>query len=387
MSKDISLDDPADTSNTETTMRSQLNVNSPKANKSYNWCQQGGQRVPTHAVTQMSEGDEQRQREIAATMAQKLETGKSRGHNESVMVASTRRPNECCSCCSQRSCFRCFFNKDSLNAVEVLNMDEHRVASNDEVLQDVGTNPVGASGLVEDIEEPHTDIQEREMSQSKGLLCPRDPSDMGRKCLVLDLDETLVHSSFQPVNCSFSVPIVLENVQHEVYVLKRPFVDEFLAECAKTFELVIFTASLSEYANPVIDKLDTAGLIKHRLFRDSCVLHQGQAYVKDLSRLGRKLKDCIIIDNSPLSYLFDPQNAIGCTTWFGNPSDTELRDLLPVLNGVLSTTADVRQVLSADKQRISWLISQYGETNNSDSMAKSEEVTKFINNTGITMLN
>jgi RNA polymerase II subunit A small phosphatase-like protein len=303
-----------------------------------------------------------------------------------VTPASTRRaPNDTCSCCSQRSCFRCFFNKDSLNVVDVVNMDEHRVASNDEVFQDVRANPGGAPGVAEDRGEPLTDIHEREMPESQGLLGPRDSSDIGRKCLVLDLDETLVHSSFQPVTCSFSVPIVLEGIQHEVYVMKRPFVDEFLAECAKTFELVIFTASLSEYANPVIDKLDTVGLIKHRLFRDSCVLHEGQAYVKDLSRLGRKLKDCIIIDNSPLSYLLDPQNAIGCTTWFGNPTDTELRDLLPVLNGVISTTADVRQVLGAHKQSFS-LISQHGQTQNSDSIVRKEEV-KLINKTGATMLN
>lgn len=249
-------------------------------------------------------------------------------------------------------------------------MDEHRVASNDEVLQDVDVNPSGGPAVAENIDEAHLDVQEREMSESDGLLGPRDPSDKGRRCLVLDLDETLVHSSFTPVNCSFCVPIVLDSVQHDVYVLKRPFVDEFLANCAKTFELVVFTASLSEYANPVIDKLDTAGLIKHRLFRDSCVLHEGQAYVKDLSRLGRKLKDCIIIDNSPLSYLFHPQNAIGCTTWFGDQSDTELRDLLPVLNGVLSETGDVRQVLHAHEQSFSWLISQYGEANHLKSLVE-----------------
>jgi len=389
MAKDISLEDKADPLNTESTMRSQLNVNSPKAKKTFNWSPQGGPQAPTHAVTQMGEGDEKRQKEIAAKMAEKLESEKSGCHSESTPLASTRRPaNDRCSCCSQRSCFRCFFNKNSLNAVDVVNMDEHRVASNIEVLQDVDVNPAGEPGATENIEEAHTEMQEREVSESEGLLGPRDPADIGRKCLVLDLDETLVHSSFQPVNCSFCVPIVLDSVQHDVYVMKRPFVDEFLAECAKTFELIIFTASLSEYANPVIDKLDTAGVIKHRLFRESCVLHEGQAYVKDLSRLGRKLKDCIIIDNSPLSYLFDPQNAIGCTTWFGDPTDTELRDLLPVLNGVLSTTADVRQLLSAHEQSVSWLISQYGENKNSDSIAGSEEdVTKLVNKTGTPMLN
>lgn len=34
---------------------------------------------------------------------------------------------------------------------------------------------------------------------AKYLLGPLSPEDVGRKCLVLDLDETLVHSSFKPI--------------------------------------------------------------------------------------------------------------------------------------------------------------------------------------------
>ncbi len=45
------------------------------------------------------------------------------------------------------------------------------------------------------------------------------------KCLVLDLDETLVHSSFKP---DFIIPVEIDRVAHHVYVLKRPYVDEFL---------------------------------------------------------------------------------------------------------------------------------------------------------------
>lgn len=34
------------------------------------------------------------------------------------------------------------------------------------------------------------------------------------------------------------------------------------------YEVVVFTASLSQYANPVIDLLDPKGQIKRRLFRE-----------------------------------------------------------------------------------------------------------------------
>lgn len=64
-----------------------------------------------------------------------------------------------------------------------------------------------------------------------------------------------------------------------------------------------------QYADPVSDMLDTWGAFRNRLFRESCVFHKGN-YVKDLSRLGRDLDKVIIIDNSPVSYIFHPENAV-----------------------------------------------------------------------------
>jgi len=84
-----------------------------------------------------------------------------------------------------------------------------------------------------------------------------------------------------------------------------------------------------QYADPVLDQLDIHKVIDYRLFRESCHFHKG-SYVKvtffgslrslpdrsmqDLGRLGRDLKDVLIIDNSPASYLFNPENAlVGCS--------------------------------------------------------------------------
>lgn len=112
-----------------------------------------------------------------------------------------------------------------------------------------------------------------------------------------------------------------------------------------------------QYADPVSDLLDKWGAFRCRLFRESCVFHRGN-YVKDLSRLGRDLSKVIIVDNSPASYVFHPDNAVRlpsaltCKTffifcslqllllvhlllqvpvasWFDDMSDTELLDLIP----------------------------------------------------------
>ena len=109
---------------------------------------------------------------------------------------------------------------------------------------------------------------------SKPLLPPS--TDPSKKCLVLDLDETLVHSAFRPLDRSdFVIPVNIDDGSFNVYVLKRPWVDTFLKRAAEHYELVIFTASLSKYADPVIDKLDRFKVISHRLFREACVNIKG----------------------------------------------------------------------------------------------------------------
>ncbi|XP_076311820.1 carboxy-terminal domain RNA polymerase II polypeptide A small phosphatase 1-like isoform X1 [Tachypleus tridentatus] len=163
------------------------------------------------------------------------------------------------------------------------------------------------------------------------LLPPARCQDIHKMCMVIDLDETLVHSSFKPIsNADFVVPVEIEGIVHQVYVRKRPYVDEFLKRMGELYECVLFTASLAKYADPVADLLDKWGVFRSRLFRESCVFFRS-SYVKDLARLGRDLHKVVILDNSPASYIFHPDNAVPISCWFDDVSDTELRDLIPSL--------------------------------------------------------
>jgi len=162
------------------------------------------------------------------------------------------------------------------------------------------------------------------------LLPPQREDKKGKKCLVLDLDETLVHSSFKPVECDFIVPVEIENQTHKVYVAKRPHVDEFMKRCGEIYEVVVFTASLAKYADPVLDLLDIHKVVDWRLFRESCSPYKG-SYVKDMGRMGRDINTIMIVDNSPHSFLFNPQNAIPCESWFSDKEDSELLELIPQL--------------------------------------------------------
>ena len=129
------------------------------------------------------------------------------------------------------------------------------------------------------------------------------------------------------------MPVSLDGQTYEVYIHKRPGVDEFLRRLSPFYEIVIFTASLKNYSDPLLDRLDRFGYCSYRLYREHCVMHDG-VYVKDLSRIGRDLKDVIIIDNADFSYLFQPENAMPCLSWYDDPRDTELLDMIPILQAL-----------------------------------------------------
>mmetsp|Transcript_9223 Transcript_9223/g.30432 ORF Transcript_9223/g.30432 Transcript_9223/m.30432 type:complete len:376 (-) Transcript_9223:131-1258(-) len=177
---------------------------------------------------------------------------------------------------------------------------------------------------------------------------PLHARDSGKKTLVLDLDETLVHSSFKPVpNPDYVIPVDIDGKVTDVYVVKRPWVDHFLAEVSDSFEVGVFTASLAKYADPLLDLLDKSSIVRWRLFRESCYPFGGN-YVKDLTCLGRELKDTIIVDNSPHSYIFQPLNAIPIRSFIDDVSDNDLLELLPFLKGIQDVD-DVTSVLSQTK--------------------------------------
>ena len=182
------------------------------------------------------------------------------------------------------------------------------------------------------------------LNSHKLLLPPKTQEFSKKKTLILDLDETLVHSSFTPFEKNDIVLNVdFEGVMYNIYVLVRPDAELFIKKVATIFEVVIFTASISKYASPLLDILDKEKNIKHRLYRDQCTFING-IYIKDLKKCNRNLKDLIIVDNSPIAYTFDSDNGLPIKTWIEDPDDKELMKLVPILE-FLSKTKDVRKFI------------------------------------------
>lgn len=192
------------------------------------------------------------------------------------------------------------------------------------------------------------------------------------KLLVLDLDETLIHSTSKmsftgsaaagnsgPVSSSVEratwnantaglkvrvVEVVLDGRSVIYHVYKRPWVDFFLRKVSSWYTVIVFTASMQEYADPVIDWLDAGrGIIHGRMFRESCTFING-SYVKDLSTVDKDLARVCLVDNSPISYAMNQANGIPIEGWINDPNDEALLDLLPMLDS-LRFTNDVRHIL------------------------------------------
>ena len=184
--------------------------------------------------------------------------------------------------------------------------------------------------------------ENKDIDNNKFLLPPKISN---KKTLVLDLDETLVHSQF----LEFSVPsdiiikIGIEKEIYDIHVLIRPGVKEFLEKMKDYYEIVIFTASISKYADILINIIDQKGYCPYRLFREHCTFINN-TFVKDLKKLGRDLKDIIIVDNSPFSYSFHPDNGLPILSWFEDKDDKELYNIIPILI-FLSNVNDVREYI------------------------------------------
>jgi CTD small phosphatase-like protein 2 len=158
-----------------------------------------------------------------------------------------------------------------------------------------------------------------------------------KKTVVVDLDETLIHAS--PTNKKpdhIITKILPDGSTLSLKVSIRPFAKDFIRTAAGLADVVIFTASVKNYADPIIDLLDPCReFVKLRLYRESCIL-TSHGFVKDLSILKKNLKDIIIVDNLASSFAKQKENGILISSWFGDGNDNELLKLSKNIRRILS---------------------------------------------------
>ena len=233
-------------------------------------------------------------------------------------------------------------------------------------------NPLYLNNFIQPIN-PHqlafTPTNHSKILQQKKMLLPQKSKEFfNKKTLILDLDETLVHSSFVPFeNNDIVLNVEFESIIYNIYVLIRPGAIEFIKKVSKLYEVVIFTASISKYALPLLDIIDEDKNIKYKLTREHCTFLNG-IYIKELKKLNRDLSDLIILDNSPLAYSFDNDNGLPIKAWYEDKNDNELDKVYSLLE-FLSKVKDVRNFI---KKFVN---------NNEINFDIANEIMKFYNNT------
>ena len=198
-----------------------------------------------------------------------------------------------------------------------------------------------------------------------------------RKILILDLDETLIHADFneefanqdikydkiisfyseeEPLPCNDaedeeltdddSKDLSAVKVLNKVGIFLRPGVNFFLETASKYFEIGVFTASVPEYADAVINYLDPENkFIKFRLYRDNCINVGDLLRVKNLNILKNvPLKKIILVDNNMYSFAPQLSNGILINSFINDKNDSELSNLLSYLLNYIYPAEDVRKV-------------------------------------------
>lgn len=166
-----------------------------------------------------------------------------------------------------------------------------------------------------------------------------------RKLLVLDLDETLIHTTNEPLERD-------GDFRFQTYhVYKRPHLESFLAFAFDTFDVGVWTSAGAIYAQWIVSAIfrEQAPLFVFSSMR--CTMRRdfssgGYIEVKRLAKLkskGYRLSQIIAVDDTPEKHQDNYGNLVCVSEYTGNPADEELLLLRDYLTG-LATEPNVRTI-------------------------------------------
>lgn len=210
--------------------------------------------------------------------------------------------------------------------------------------------------------------EKQSLSKPTPLLPPQFPEHHGRLTVCLDLDGTLV-TTFTPKRAPSLPPSMVTYCVGKggklnpggVYVVERPGLGTFLRRLSTFAEVVVFTAGLEDYAQPILAEIERRyGTFAHRLYRPATMHTDAYPCVKDMAcdRLGREEHRVVLVDDTPLAFLHQPDNGIPVLQFRGDVDDRLLLEAVGPLLESLSNTKDVRAVLARRFNMRRWFASQ-----------------------------
>lgn len=182
-----------------------------------------------------------------------------------------------------------------------------------------------------------------------------------KKLLIIDLDETIIHSEFRNED-NFEILDSLkknskliiktftytdENFRYYMDVFFRPHLDIFLKEMSNYFDLAIFTASVKGYADTILDFIEKdQKFFKFRLYRNACIPIKQGLFIKDLRIIKNyDPKNVILMDNSLYSFMNQPRNGLLVNSFYNNHNDKQLLSARNFLIDHIYPSLDIREVI------------------------------------------
>lgn len=163
---------------------------------------------------------------------------------------------------------------------------------------------------------------------------------MKRYILILDLDETLLHTN--------------DNDR----TIWRPYVKKFLEELDPYVYFILYTAALKLYADPLLEKYNIKKYFIKKFYRNSCISLNNDSsknldiilnsLLKDKLNNKNNIPKSILIKNKKLNYnnilfidnleencILQRRNSIIIKDYYGQKKDTALKHLLKFIKNII----------------------------------------------------
>jgi TFIIF-interacting CTD phosphatase-like protein len=179
-----------------------------------------------------------------------------------------------------------------------------------------------------------------------------------KKLLILDLDNTLIYThTFRDIYHDFVLKFE-DNVYY--YVIKRPYLKEFLEYCNKNYRIAFWSAATEDYVQQVIKNIapnidpvfvwsyEKCTVNMYKSFYDNNLnIYKRLRKVWSSKKYNASKKNVLILDDTPNTYSYNYGNAIYITKFFGVDDDDELIRIKELLEKIKDCD-DVRQIYKLD---------------------------------------
>lgn len=158
------------------------------------------------------------------------------------------------------------------------------------------------------------------------------------RLIVLDIDETLLHSSI--VNQPFDFKFDIDGLTY--YTKKRPHLKEFLEYCFENFNVAIWTAADKDYAEVILQNINISksDLLFFYTKQNCSIKYNSETrnydIIKPLDKVKYKisLNNILIVDDIIETARNNYGNIINIKKFMGDDNDNELLKLISYLEKI-----------------------------------------------------